>query len=377
MAVMKTVLICQVALCFFGWSSMGAGGTQDEEGSSRGSGTPHVRNVGEWLSGKDDFSRVFSQTVNVTDMSCGRQNLCQRGLGKLIYSASCFRCHSCYCDDVCHVYGDCCNDKHVLLSAASGAGHSPSYVTCLPKLDFVKTPQRFAEHTGEFHVSKCPVDNILFSGAIARRCEHPDLSVMDEAIPVWSPSSRLSYRNKFCAICHNQTAYEFWGVSSKCNASALFTGVRSQGEIWAKAWTSRDCAISTSPPRENISRSCLRGEMVDSCPRSGNSTSDMVIQLCNNLTNPVQFNRTFYKNAFCAVCNGVSLNRSQECKIPDVSIRIPPVPPISVLLNFYPDTSKKHRKDPDPNRTCPDGNVYNHILVRICECKHANCETTF
>ena len=124
--------------------------------------------------------------------------------------------------------------------------------------------------------------------------------------PVTSLSTKLTYRNKFCAECHNDTDTLSWSLSIDCyNQTVDLNYLNSYAEIFTKA-DKYNCSImyhELNDPTSNI--------MCDSpvkCIGECNITGtweqyDADIEMACGLDTEFEYMYTAYRNIFCKLCN--------------------------------------------------------------------------
>ena len=127
--------------------------------------------------------------------------------------------------------------------------------------------------------------------------------------PVTSLSTRLTYRNKLCAQCHNDTDIQIWSPSINCyNKTVDLNYLNSYDEIFTKA-DQNNCTIMYNDQTPNINKlniSCdSPGGYIGVCNTTGTwEQYDADIEMACRLDteNSGAYYRT-HRNIFCRMCN--------------------------------------------------------------------------
>ena len=133
-----------------------------------------------------------------------------------------FHTRNCFCDALCRVYDDCCADFRPPPPAAetetetgSGGGGFPSLprsaVTCA-RVEEIDTAYEI------YVVTRCPRHRrgVAVDRSVRDRCEDDRLAGEFYRLPVSGVASGVLYRNAYCAICANESAYLFWRMAHLC-----------------------------------------------------------------------------------------------------------------------------------------------------------------
>lgn len=265
------------------------------------------------------------------DYSCGRTRLCNSSLGS--YGTwRCTVCEKCYCDERCFSHGDCCVDKYLELPAIQDIPDFSSFVSC---------SRPFPNHQPLFAVVRCPVSYDQDGGDVDK-CERPDLTDIKQATLVTDPTTNMTFRNEFCARCHDVQNTKAWRNEVSCKYSPKLSQLSSKAELWTYVIGEGNCNITAGAPDDDLMRPCVP-ETVRTCNNSGNwaqwnSTTE---RLCQNLYSPIMYihptmpeeaRNQWYHNVFCLECNGVDLTpRFPFCRA--MPRKFTPKP-LSVLMDF-------------------------------------------
>jgi len=143
------------------------------------------------------------------EVSCDQRASCGVGNANARHP---FYTRNCFCDALCRTYDDCCAD---FRPESAGAGNRwpnlPRSVISCARVEEIDTAYEI------YVVTKCPRD---FSNPFVRdRCEDERISGEFYRLPVSGVTSGVLYRNAYCAMCANETAYLFWRMAHLCVGS--------------------------------------------------------------------------------------------------------------------------------------------------------------
>ena len=134
---------------------------------------------------------------------------------------------------------------------------------------------------------------IVHSHLVKELCELPPMTTFLNVIPVFY--SNKTYKNIYCAICNedpiNLTTVDFFAINLLANSAESDRGA--QAVSFLTEIYSSDYAFE---PLESFSTTqCI--EVIDTCPHYG-------IEACANSTSLVMHDGVYFKNQYCANCNG-------------------------------------------------------------------------
>ena len=222
----------------------------------------------------------------------------------------------CGCDTSCNsIFTDCCSDYTKHCASNTNLPSEPvhkvrSYLQCESELNLILKPCE--QPVKVWMVKQCPVhwsDNV-----VRNKCEMPpaylDNRTFDAFVPVYSGANNLTYRNLYCATCHNVTSYEFWELEfweqstppSHFNKENLMTFLSSNLQYFR----------GIKPKPSFYLRYCYFPNVVKTCPKSGNTEST---QCVNGTVEIVHFNDVSYKNRACSSCH----DAKTPCSVKKVS----------------------------------------------------------
>ncbi|KAL5006913.1 hypothetical protein ScPMuIL_015719 [Solemya velum] len=244
-------------------------------------------------------------SVNTTNLIhqialvCGLEHICNKTVLDFSFIPNFMLNHStvcpiCSCDNTCYNRNDCCPDK-LLLG---------------PELDCINTT--LVSKPGSVRSSKyqmvvdCPSPNI----DLQEKCSAQDDSNRNvHNIPVTSPNG-ITYRNRYCAVCHN-VSHDFvtWKMSIDCMdawAISEFNYVASIKETVTLA-RHKICELEyvTSGPKVVCNRDDNK-ILISRCNTTGKwKDNDPDLKwACENYYFPVRFD--IFRNIFCYLCNPIA-----------------------------------------------------------------------
>ncbi|XP_067126632.1 uncharacterized protein [Centruroides vittatus] len=173
--------------------------------------------------------------------------------------------YSCYCDSLCSSYGDCCIDYEEACHTFMAPSEEHRYASCYTN---ERLPQQI--YIGNY----CPAN--FTSTILNKKCS-------SKLGPVTSSNGRV-YLNTYCAHCN---------------------GERKNLSLWL---ISKDGSTFDPPKLFPEPRMCFNA--IEKCSKTGMKfNNEDLNDLCRKFTGPVSGGKSklFYKNIFCAYCNGEDL----------------------------------------------------------------------
>ena len=242
---------------------------------------------------------------------------------------------NCFCDELCSVYDDCCQDfdgsgggRLDATSSTTGGIIAATIATMLPR--GVVTCQRLADtETGGlggggsggpevYVVSRCARDYADVD--VRRRCEEVSQSAADrfQRLPVVGAApTRALYRNVYCAVCAGETRPTFWRALLRCGTAPSPLLMPTAGAVNRTAPTvaagrvdiqafvrSAGCPAVFVPPREGAvaPRQCKSN--IARCDRNWPDRTSA--RRCRERVDYVYAGQRAFRNRDCAVCNYVN-----------------------------------------------------------------------
>ncbi|KAJ8026810.1 G-protein coupled receptor Mth2 [Holothuria leucospilota] len=225
---------------------------------------------------------------------------------------------TCKCDQLCAFYRDCCKDyksnrQTIVLYNQNNQSLNFDDFECrlMPGYDEIDPSQKSncIERSSYWVISKCPR---TASKTLKTQCEEEhalgELVKVRYIRPVNDALGNV-YKNYYCAVCHNIPSDEVivWGMKEACRDCREELPLSQDHFI---NLTSQDCYFLLEKPtimhtRESFDirlRSCYN-DMVPSCPLGSNPYDST---MCSQFSSPGYFRGDYYKNIFCARCNGLT-----------------------------------------------------------------------
>ena len=201
---------------------------------------------------------------------------------------------------------DCCSDytRHCrdnVKVETEPVYLSRSYFRCVTNILFSITP--CFNISAVWMISRCPKE--WSNDFVRENCHEPSTKLnnrtYDLFVPVFSPANRLTYRNQYCALCHNVVDYELW--------SLVFSSLSIQPDVknLTRFLAQHGGSFQGVKPKDHRPlRYCFFPSVVKTCPglnrsaheRCANGSVEIVTTCCDQ-------GKKYYKNRACASCHGV------------------------------------------------------------------------
>ena len=263
----------------------------------------------------------------------------------------------CGCDTSCNdIFMDCCSDYTEHCGSNTEVPSDPvydtrSYLECETKLNFLLDLCELPD--GVWMVKRCPRQ--WFDNDIRRKCEAPPTALnsqtYDALVPVYSGINSLTYRNQYCAMCHNITSYEFWDMTFWERVTPPSHFNKKNLMAFLESSNAREYFKGVKPKPSFQVRYCYFQNFVKTCPNA----SDIENAQCNNGTvEIVHWNDIVYKNRACSSCHDVKSPCSVKKVTPVTCFTFPGVISRTVNMQDYGVTTV--------TKLCPEGEVYDPYM---------------
>ncbi|XP_028395075.1 uncharacterized protein LOC114519189 [Dendronephthya gigantea] len=265
----------------------------------------------------------------------------------------------CGCDTSCNdIFTDCCSDytKHCGSNTVVRGDHvyeASSYLQCESEINLFLRPCE--PPSGVWMIKKCPLH--WTDDVIRHKCDSPskflDNRTYDTLVPVYSGVNNMTYRNQYCAICHNVTSYEFWELSF---SELAIPPSHFNKEQFINFLNSNIKHFRGIQPKDSFFvRYCYFPDVVKSCSKTSKFEN---ARACINGTVEIvrSENRVFYKNRACSSCHDVKSPCPVKLISPTNCFVLPADISRSMNLQDY-DVVKV-------TRTCPQGEVYDPYISK-------------
>lgn len=217
------------------------------------------------------------------------------------------RTRDCMCDEKCGLYNDCCRDSNFNLDQPSKENFS-CVETATNGFVYMKT--------------SCPL-SWNSSKEVQDNCESTDPMLLAFDVwlitPVTDLTTNITYRNMFCAFCHQVYEFDFWKLGLTCSPSqsepslvplVLDKSILSKLQVndsFPNSWVymSPDnatylCLYHGKVTEDTYLRYCVPS-VVDSCSANWTAPSE-----CSTYTSFTFVDYQAYRNPDCLTCNYIS-----------------------------------------------------------------------
>ena len=164
--------------------------------------------------------------------------------------------NTCSCNvHTCGVYGDCCRDVNA-SSLLSRTRETSVFVHCQGLKSFDETV--FLKL-----INKCPLDS---SKSIVSKCtlQPKTTDDVDAIIPVYSNSSLLTYKNRYCAQCHGEIGIDIMRFDVIVKTSFKKSN-HCPIENIAEAYNTNGCSLGFEPPPDSNGVSYCYKNIYEEC----------------------------------------------------------------------------------------------------------------
>ena len=217
---------------------------------------------------------------------------------------------NCFCDDMCALYGDCCQDYEPSSTAATESpesstddSHSTHNLGSCQRVEAI-------DHRVEISiVTSCP--RHFEDEAVKLRCEQKIYSDVFYDTPVTGVESKILYQNLFCAQCAGEVNISFWNLKIGCGEVPILTNVSQVASDNPHALIdhvmtadNKDryfCTIEYHHPLYPV-RHCK--SHLGKCHRAW--TNRKTKRKCKTHTSYVYAGKQVFKNKYCAQCNYIN-----------------------------------------------------------------------
>ncbi len=352
---------------------------------------------------------------------CDKFHMCDSVESKHLFKNT----QTCECDDLCHLYGDCCVDKANETVADPGLFDSYIYKSSSCRYINVRTDTSKVVYV----VSKCP--NSYSEDYVRKSCEElADDNDMLLQVPVSESRFGIVFSNLYCAMCHgwSRNQVTFWTVQMDCQPKVHYPSFEDNIDPEYGAYDSDTLSLDNDiPPTLIDSPNITHGidknnfhsstehptDVLDVQQLLNDSDCSHVFKLPDSIISPRPCNTAIistcapdwdnltvldrclndhqglvwvhshftklYRNKFCAICNNED---NFECQPLTFNFRVNkmfmdmnmPVS-ISVLLDFNSGTAKRRSDGAiQDSNDCSDGTLYDPFKDL---CRPLVCSTRF
>ena len=207
---------------------------------------------------------------------------------------------NCRCDNVCYeLFSDCCPDYEKHCGRQKLVKNLDENAWRCVKLGIYSRLGKLSAANGVWMIANCPRN--WSPGETKNKCENPEVMIDADTMPVVGDNN-FTYRNMYCAVCHEVKNYSSWDVLVFTNIvppkgldlrSKLVFITQNGGHIGP-----------LQPGKGQPRRYCAEKNYINNCV---NTTHVDYIKCVNGPIEVVKDRKPsskLYKNHACASCNG-------------------------------------------------------------------------
>ena len=233
------------------------------------------------------------------------------------------RCLHCSCGSDCRDIGNCCYPQ---INQPS----TPQNITfeCVSTNMATRFGVYGSVRKGRWYhmIKRCP-ESIPSDQEMVAKCENPDLTFVDQAVPVTSLITGRNYLNRFCALCNNEDDVESWKARFEMGLQwwHFVQTVQSPEDFFSLFLSDinpdTDTNIFFTPPEHLYSgtpNECYpQDKLLNTCSKYVTDIAhldQLFVQACESVPTHgdmqdalqmFQYGTTYYKNVFCWLCFGL------------------------------------------------------------------------
>ncbi|PIK54467.1 hypothetical protein BSL78_08680 [Apostichopus japonicus] len=248
----------------------------------------------------------------------------------------------CACDELCHYYGDCCFDA---------PASTPEVFVDFPPKELMQC-RRLPGNSNSvlWMVSECPE---MVPERISILClfepSNDDVTEVNLFRPVSDRYGNV-YKNYHCAVCNgiHPSEIELWEITQSCtscpetNISAEHCQLTYQLSLLNQVLRWRSC----------------QGNWIATCPE----VRDLLeTEICSNTSSPGWYNGDYYKNEYCARCNGMNNSLSWACDSFLIDESLPDLGVLDRIFDFS-NLGEHHTPQIPQIPSCNENGTYNDFI---------------
>ncbi|KAL4224008.1 hypothetical protein ACF0H5_017465 [Mactra antiquata] len=282
-----------------------------------------VLNSNDTLAYLSKFNSGFERDIIYQQLeSCPLSNLCDFRLQFDTYYIGTPCCKSCICDfPKCLKRMTCCLDTLIenididdvdVVDEEKVVSKQETNCVSLHLANSVMVEETDI-FDGALMIDSCPKDT---NESLSKNCTRPYTSGIrdfNDVTPVMNIVNAVVYRNIYCAYCHKVHDNKLAKANAQISCEHGLTP-RTEQEIITAVVENRKCHLMFQRNDRFVVEKCTVS--VDECNKTGKwfEFDATIKKACNLYTHPILVQNTFYKNPFCAMCNGFNIT-DIECDI--------------------------------------------------------------
>ncbi|XP_071830447.1 uncharacterized protein [Apostichopus japonicus] len=257
----------------------------------------------------------------------------------------------CACDELCHYYGDCCFDA---------PASTPEVFVDFPPKELMQC-RRLPGNSNSvlWMVSECPE---MVPERISILClfepSNDDVTEVNLFRPVSDRYGNV-YKNYHCAVCNgiHPSEIELWEITQSCTScpESLSLDQHHVANISAE-----HCQLTYQLSLLNQVlrwRSC-QGNWIATCPEVRDLLEK---EICSNTSSPGWYNGDYYKNEYCARCNGMNNSLSWACDSFLIDESLPDLGVLDRIFDFS-NLGEHHTPQIPQIPSCNENGTYNDFI---------------
>ncbi|KAK3590082.1 hypothetical protein CHS0354_041125 [Potamilus streckersoni] len=277
-------------------------------------------------------------------------------------------CVPCVCNSSCEITGNCCPDYQ--SDKYSGSIKRDKSQDNCQYAAFVEESHPFLLGEGYYFISKCMYSTNETEIESCLQPKRPTtLEDFSDIIPVTDKTTRINYKNRYCAECNKISASNliYWSIVLHClvDMSSEANNMRRIMQFIDQ----QQCNFLYKPKDDDGHRTSVCTPMVTKCNPNGKwqENSEIIAKACTmNIGSVYQSIDQLYANVYCMLCNdyGDHNSRYTQRRPPQFGVGIS----FSALLNFNHDV-----KEPDKSTSCGEDQIMDPYEK---ECRNLYCSST-
>ena len=208
---------------------------------------------------------------------------------------------------------------------------------CLKPVFGITSKQVYNSEDNALMIARCP--DGFKNKEIRDKCEQRNGTALEDHVPVSDIDGTATFANKHCAECHLIPTDNVlkWQVRVECHGSIF--NFQSTDTILADITETKDCYLDFQPLVPHHHKKCFEGISMCNVTGKWQHYDNFTERACQLYKAPFQQ----YNNPFCAICNGLDIDRLTELTMAECSGgRRPQIGFVSFSALISMDSAAKH-----------------------------------